>query len=122
MGKDNSAHITDRFTEADFRNFVNKFTWTFAKTYAKTAPHEYIALNKVGLEHKPDFIKAAQFIQENGFEAYYYKSKRFYYIMGDYYYWTMDENVEDTDLINRARLADYELIDNKWIRRKNHTS
>lgn len=114
MGKDNSAQIPDKFTETDFRNFVNKFTWTFAKTYAKTAPHEYIALYKVGLEHKRDFVRASQFIRENGFEAYYYNLKRFYYILGDNYYWTMDENVEDTDLINRAKLVDYELIDNSW--------
>lgn len=75
MGEDNSAYIPDKFTEADFRNFVSKFTWTFAKTYAKTASHEYIVMNKVGLEYKPDFVKAAHFIRENGFEAYYYKSK-----------------------------------------------
>jgi hypothetical protein len=39
------------FIETDFRNFVGSFKWTFAKTYAATAPHEYIALGKVGLEH-----------------------------------------------------------------------
>lgn len=73
MGKDNSAHIPDKFTEADFRNFVNKFTWIFAKTYARTAPHEYIALSMVGLDHKPDFIRVAKFIREAGLEVYYYK-------------------------------------------------
>jgi len=102
------------FTEADFRDFVGKFKWTFAKTYADRAPHEYIVLNKVGLENKADFVNAARFIREAGFEAYYFKSKRFYYALDDNYYWTMDDNVEDTDLINRAKLADYELIDNSW--------
>lgn len=102
------------FTEIDFRNFVSIFKWTFAKTYADTAPHEYIVLEKVGLEHKAEFIRAAQFIRDAGFEAYYYRRKGFYYILDDNYYWTMDKNVEDTNLLNRAKLSDYELIDNSW--------
>jgi hypothetical protein len=106
--------MEDWFSIEDFRNFVGKFKWTFAKTYAKTAPHEYIVLAKVGLEHKADFIKAAQFIRDAGFRAFYYKSQRFYFALDDYYYWTMDENAEDTNLINRAKLTDYELINNSW--------
>jgi hypothetical protein len=102
------------FTETDFRNFVNRFKWTFARTYATTAPHEYIVLGKVGLEHKAEFISLAQFIRDAGFKAFYYRSQRFYYALDEYYYWTMDKNVEDTDLINRAKLADYELTDNSW--------
>ncbi len=102
------------YTEEQFRNFVNKFDWTFAKTYANTAPHEYIVLDKVGLEHREEFIKIARFIREKGFEAYYYSRAGFYYIIDENYYWTMDEKAEDTDLINRAKLSDYELIDNTW--------
>jgi hypothetical protein len=102
------------FTENDFRELVSRFKWTFAKTYADKAPHEYIALNWVGHEHKADFISAARFIREAGFKAFYYKRQGFYYILDDKYYWTMDERAEDTDLINRAKLADYELIDNSW--------
>jgi hypothetical protein len=113
MRIDSSADRRD-FSADDFRNFVNTFDRIFAKTYAETAPHEYIVLKKVGLEHRSDFVKAARFIRESGFQAYYYKVRRFYYILDGYYYWTMDGNVEDTDLINRAKLADYELIDNTW--------
>ena len=102
------------FTEIDFRNFVNRFKWTFAKTYADKAPHEYIVLEKVGLEYKAEFINTGGFIREAGFKAYYFRRQGFYYILGDNYYWTMDENVEDTNLINRAKLSDYELIDNSW--------
>ena len=31
-----------------------------------------------------------------------------YYIVDDWYYWTLDPKAEDTDLINRARLSDFE--------------
>ena len=102
------------YTEVEFRKFVNSFYWIFAKTYADRAPHEYIALSKVGFEHKENFISVARFILEAGFKAYYFKRIGFYYALDDHYYWTMDEKVEETDLINRAKLSDYELIENSW--------
>ena len=102
------------YTESRFRNFVNQFSWTFAKTYANKAPHEYIVLNKVGNEHKEEFIKIAQFIREKGFKAFYYTREGYYYKLDENYYWTMDDKIEDTDLINRAKIADYDLIDNTW--------
>ena len=47
-----------------------------------------------------------------------------YYIVDDYYFWTLDKNVEDTDLINRAKLSDFEFVnmDGKRVvcRRKNN--
>jgi hypothetical protein len=102
------------YSEQQFRNFVEKFNWIFAKTYANTAPHEYIVLQKVGLEYKDEFIKIAKFIREKGFKAYYYSRLGYYYYIDDNYYWTMDEDVNDTDLINRAKRNDYELINNSW--------
>jgi len=34
------------WAEADFCEWIDRTTWTFAKTYADTAPHEYAALSK----------------------------------------------------------------------------
>lgn len=102
------------YTESRFGNFVNQFSWIYAKTYANKAPHEYIVLSKVGNEHKEEFIKIAQFIRDNGFKAYYYSRVGYYYRIDENYYWTMDEKIEDTDLINRAKWNDYELINNQW--------
>jgi len=31
----------------NLRNFVDESTWIFAKTYAKTWPHEYVVRDKV---------------------------------------------------------------------------
>ena len=47
-------------TEKEFRDFVSEFKWTFAKTYAKKAPHEYIVLDKVGFEHRAYFVAVAR--------------------------------------------------------------
>ena len=109
---------SNNYSEQQFKEFVNKFEWIFAKTYAEIAPHEYIVLKKVGYQHKAEFIKIAEFIRQKGFEAFYYSRVGFYYILDEYYYWTMDENVKDTDLINRAKLSEYELINNSWYWKK----
>lgn len=106
--------MTSIYTEKEFREFVDRFQWTFAKTYATKGPHEYIALSKVGAQHKADFVSAARFIRDSGFRAYYYSRQGYYFILGENYYWTMNEKLEDTDLINRAKLSAYELIDNSW--------
>lgn len=103
------------YTEIEFKNFVNKFQWIFAKTYADKAPHEYIVLEKVGEQYKDEFIKIAQFIRDKGFKAMYYTREGYYYKIDENYYWTMDDDINDTNLINRAKLSDYELIDNSWF-------
>ena len=111
---ENRLQNINQYTENDFRNFINQFQWTFAKTYAQKGPHEYVVLEKVGLKYKDEFIKIAQFIRDKGFKALYYRREGYYYRVDENYYWTMDERVEDTDLINRAKWDDYELIDNTW--------
>ena len=111
---ENNFQKFNSYTESDLRNFVNKFQWIFAKTYADKAPHEYIVLDKVGNQYKDEFVIIAQFIRNKGFKALYYTREGFYYKLDENYYWTMDDNVNDTNLINRAKLSDYELIDNSW--------
>ena len=70
----------------------------------------------------PLFAKIAQFIRDEGFVAEYGRlGSNWYYIVDEYYYWTMDKNVEDTDLINRAKLSDFEFVDadgKRIVRRK----
>ena len=42
-------------------------------------------------------------------------------IVDEYYYWTLDPKVGDTDLINRAKLSDFEFVDvdgRKIVRRR----
>lgn len=111
---ENSEQKSNIYTKNEFKNFVSKFQWIFAKTYADKAPHEYITLDKVGQQYKDEFVKIAQFIRDEGFKAMYYTREGYYYKLDENYYWTMDDNINDTNLINRAKLSDYELIDNSW--------
>jgi len=69
----------NEYTEIDFRNFINQQSWRFAKTYSQKAPHEYVVLEKAGLQYKDEFIKIAQFIRDKEFKALYYTREGFYY-------------------------------------------
>ncbi len=109
----------------DFRDFINRHEWTFAKTYAAFCPHEYIVMKKQPAEEWPLFPEIAQFIRDEGFMAEYGRlGPNWYYIVDEYYYWTMDKNVEETDLINRAKLSDFEFVemDGKLIARRKKSS
>ncbi len=94
----------------DIRGFIAMQNWVFAKTYAKSASHEYIVLSKIiGENGKEDFHEFAKIIREYGFPARFFSRQNNYYYIDGYFYWTMDERVEDTDLINRCKAEDYDL-------------
>ena len=105
-----------------FRDFINRHEWTFAKTYAGFCPHEYVVMRKLPEAEWPLFPEIARFIREQGFTAEYGRlGPNRYYVVDDHYYWTLDAKAEDTSLINRAKLSDYEFADldgRKVIRRK----
>jgi len=97
------------------REFVNSFNWTYAKTYAKVCPHEYIVKDKISKDNHELFEKVVRYIRENGFTAKYKGRSGQYYILDDHYYWTMGAPVEETIILNRAKLSEYKLIDNSWV-------
>ena len=98
----------------EVREFIKSQEWTFAKTYAKSAPHEYIIKST---DNENGFERFAQFIRDYGFIAYYFKRTGKYFIYGDYYYWTMGNPIPETTVLNRAQLADYNLYNRMWIKK-----
>ncbi|MFC6238037.1 class I SAM-dependent methyltransferase [Longivirga aurantiaca] len=80
-------------------------TWTFAKTYADTAPHEYVVAGRNGcpLSHG-DFVRAAKVIATFGRPAKFYSMTGIYLTSrdGGLKWWTMDADLDSTDLINQA--------------------
>ena len=91
----------------DLLTFINSQTWTFAKTYAKTWPHEYIVMEKVDKEL---FLKLAEFIDENGYDEYFYEKKQRYFDFDGYSYWHMD------NIINRC------VVDDTYHQRKKNNT
>ena len=84
----------------DLREFVNNEKWVFAKTYAKTWPHEYIVRESVD---EGFFVNLVKHIRANGYQGYFYKKEITYYGEDGLVYWTMGAPVAETTIINRCR-------------------
>lgn len=84
----------------NLRNFVDESTWVFAKTYAKTWPHEYVVRDKVDEKGFLDFVRH---IRAHGYVGKFYKKDITYFDDSGMVYWTMGAPVEETTIINRCR-------------------
>lgn len=85
----------------DFQEFINSKSWTFAKSYAETSPHEYTVCNVLDKDRE-EFEKAVLFIRSNGKTEYYYEHPFTVFKIDGRKYWTMGEPMEATILINRT--------------------
>lgn len=85
------------------RHFVDSTTWTFAKTYATTWPHEYIVRTP---ENAEQLLGLARHIFEHGNDGRFYADIRKYHHEGGKVYWSMDPSAESTDLVNRCDEAE----------------
>jgi hypothetical protein len=87
------------------RRFIVKRGGREAVTYRQTAPHEYIVRaweeNKQG---NCDFDNFITMIRRFGFADFYYKVRHIYWAVDEFKYWTMGWPVEETTVINRARV------------------
>ena len=83
-----------------FGRWITSRDWVFSKTYAETAPHEYT----VRRGEDEEFLKAVVLIRENGYQEYFWKSLMTYLDYEGSKYWTMGAPVEETIIINRARI------------------
>ena len=90
------------WTEADFCEWVDRTTWTFAKSkeYEKY-PHEYAVLGKPNTE-LTDTYKATMFILRNGFVQMFYMTPFCAYEVGNRRYWSY----MSYGLINRTQEGD----------------
>lgn len=96
-----------RITKSDLDWWV-KFAatreWTFAKTYAETAPHHYVVEGRSpGVTHE-DMVRAARVIHTFGSPGKYYSLTKNYLVSpdGQFRWWTEDNHFTDTTLVNRA--------------------
>jgi SAM-dependent methyltransferase len=84
--------------------FAAKCQWTFATTYAETAPHHYVVADRTpGVTHE-DMVRAARVIHTFGQPGKYYSLTKIYLVSpdGKYRWWTEDNHFTDTTLVNRA--------------------
>ena len=71
----------------------------FAKTYAKTWPHEYIVREKVDDDL---FVKLVKHIRKHGYIGKFYSKEIIYFNESGMVYWTMGAPIEETIIINRC--------------------
>ena len=84
---------------SEVRHFVESTSWTFAKTYATTWPHEYVVRTH---ENERIILALARHILEHGVESRFYSQVRKYHHEEGKVYWCMVDTPEDADLINRC--------------------
>jgi hypothetical protein len=81
-------------------SFVDNSDWVFAKTYAKTWPHEYIVRDQVAEDR---FVELVRHIRDHGYLGKFYAKDITYLDCSNLVYWTMGEPIEETTVINRCR-------------------
>lgn len=70
----------------DLRTFLFGVDWVFARTYAKTWPHEYIVKDRVDTAM---FEKVVNHIREHGYAGRFYRRTITYFEEDVLVYWTM---------------------------------
>ncbi len=88
--------------EGRVKNFIQSNHWIFAKTYAKTAPHEYVCRDYLDDSMKNEFVWFVEFIRKNGNPEKFFNSEYIYFPIDGYKYWTMGNPIDETTIINRA--------------------
>ena len=92
-------------TKTEALSFVESQTWHFAKTMPQW-PHWYCLVKDAS--DRAAFYAFVRYIQEAGYQAEFRPelreawATRWYLDLGPHHYWTMDPEVEQTTLINRA--------------------
>jgi hypothetical protein len=83
---------------------ASRVDWIWAKTYAQTAPHEYIVEGRTTGLTRQDYVRAARVIHTFGQPAKFYGMTNLYLTSPDrrLKWWTMDQNITATCLINQA--------------------
>ena len=78
----------------DVKRFIKESTWTFAKTYASTWPHEYIVQENVdnGL-----YMKMAKQIDGYGNKQSFYSTQMIYFNFDGRTYWHMENIINRCD-------------------------
>jgi hypothetical protein len=86
--------------EIEIESFIKNNNWIFAKTYAKSTPHEYCLLDKTPDEE--EYNRFVAHLKKNLVKEPFYRTFFYYFHFGDYKYWTMEKIGEQPILINRA--------------------
>ena len=86
--------------DTEIQQFIDNNEWIFAKTYAKTKPHEYCLFNR-SLDRE-EYNRFVAHMKQNLVKERFFSTHFNYFYFGEYKYWTMEKVGEQPILINRA--------------------
>jgi len=93
--------------EQELREFINKQSWIFAKTYANKAPHEYIVRGRINGTDE-EFMCMVNYIQENGITMHFWNHPNKYIFVDGHQYWVMRDGADDpSTILNRCNTDEY---------------
>lgn len=87
--------------EIRLKKFINGNTWIFAKTYAKTAPHEYVVYDNLDEEMQKEYDWFIKQIEKNGIDEKFYQTIFRYLYFEDKKYWTHNTEEREGGVLNR---------------------
>ena len=83
------------------KEYIASVRWKFAKSYGKTAPHEY-TIREWEPDREEEFIRFVEIIRTYGYPERFWSKIHFYYEVDGLKYWTMGFPIKETIVINRA--------------------
>lgn len=123
------ASAPARASEDDLRWWLHRaptLEWTWARTYATTAPHWYVVLGRTPGMTLDDFVRAGRTIRTFGEPGVFYSSTNLYLHTEDrrlkfWCMWSADPTDDDATLINLATTertyGDQQAVDMARVRR-----
>ncbi len=93
---------TDRMTDAEILDFIENSRWKFAKSMPQM-PHWYTLRDHAG--DVPAFERFVMHIRHHGYKERFGKATYSYLNVGEWKYWTMGSPLDQTILINRAKIV-----------------
>jgi hypothetical protein len=78
-------------------DFVDKLSWTFAKTMSEI-PHYYVVRDNLSIGEKKTFDAFGKYVERKGYSELFYSKSYNYLNIGDYKYWIME------NILNRTKL------------------
>ncbi len=87
--------------EIRLKKFIDNNQWIFAKTYAKTAPHQYLVYDKLDEERQKEYNWFIKQIEEKGVDEKFYQTTFRYLYFDGRKYWIHDSEENDKGILNR---------------------
>ena len=95
--------MIEQVSNDKLREMIARCQWKFAKTML-FAPHEYIVRDKCPLTDE-EFVYFVKMQRQHGIKERWGKYNNPYLYIDDYKYWTMGAPIEETTVINRAKVC-----------------